>query len=64
MGRLASVKIAFWVITSQENEMRTPALDLSEIVRYPCTVINSIVVRKLAARSPELLGAPVKVQEM
>src|SRR5262245_36264688 len=37
--------------------LRKPALDLSDIVRYPCTVINrSIVVRALAARSPELLG--------
>jgi hypothetical protein len=37
--------------------VRKAALDLSDIVRYPCTVINrSIAVRALAARSPELLG--------
>jgi hypothetical protein len=37
--------------------VRKPALDLSDIVRQPCTVISrSIVVRALAARSPELLG--------
>ncbi|MGZ5807733.1 MAG: hypothetical protein ACXWIV_11425, partial [Croceibacterium sp.] len=34
-----------------------PALDLSDIVRQRCTVINrSIVVRAFAVRSPELLG--------
>lgn len=38
-------------------KLRKPALNLSDIVQYLCTVINrSIVVRALAARSPELLG--------
>jgi hypothetical protein len=39
-------------------QVRKPALDLSDVVRQECTLIDyrSIAVSALAARSPDLLG--------